>query len=425
MDKKSTKKRYGVLTLIFISVVINYMDRINISVASTGITKDLGLNNIQLGYIFSAFGISYSLAQIPGGFLADIIKPRILYPVILTLWSIATALQGFANSLMAMIGFRVSIGLFEAPSYPTNNKIVTNWFPESERASAIGIYTSGQFLGLAALSPILFTIMEFAGWRGLFYFSGLLGIVWAVVWYFFYRDPKDHKSINQQELDLIENGGGLLRESEKNNPEKLLRKDYLLAFTSVKLWGIYIGQFCLSGVTIFFLTWFPKYLLDYRGLNMVESGFLASIPFIGGFLGVILAGFVSDYLTRKGKSVEFARKTPILIGMLLSSTIVGANFVDSTFHVILFLTVAFFGNGLASISWVFVSLLAPKRIIGFVGGVFNFVGGSAFWVVPAVIGYLAKDGDFKPALLFAGILALIGLLSYIVFVGKVKRIKAR
>ncbi|MFY0625751.1 MAG: MFS transporter [Reichenbachiella sp.] len=423
MSNKPTKKRYGVLTLIFISVVINYMDRVNISVAATGMTKDLGLSNIQMGYIFSAFGISYSLAQIPGGFIADFVKPRILYPVILTLWSVATALQGFANSLMTLIGFRVSIGLFEAPSYPTNNKIVTSWFPESERASAIGIYTSGQFLGLALLSPVLFTIMEFAGWRGLFYFSGILGVLWAIIWYFFYRDPQDHKSINQEELDLIEDGGGVIDKTDKKEVKKLSKKEYLVAFTSVKLWGIYLGQFCMGGVTIFFLTWFPKYLVDYRGLDMLESGFLASIPFIGGFLGVVTAGFASDYFVRIGKSVEFSRKAPILFGLLLSTSIIGANFVDSTSLVILFLTVAFFGNGLASIAWVFVSILAPKKTIGFVGGVFNFVGGSSYWVIPAVIGYLAKDGDFAPALFFAGILALIGFLSYVLIVGKLERIK--
>lgn len=163
---KPTRVRYAILALIFVNVVINYMDRSNISVAATAISQDLQLNSVQLGLIFSAFGWAYAALQIPGGWLVDRLGPRIIYSLSLFTWSLATLFQGFTRGFASLFGLRFAIGAFEAPSFPTNNKIVTSWFPDRERASAIGMYTSGQFVGLAFLTPLLVTIQHFLGWRG-------------------------------------------------------------------------------------------------------------------------------------------------------------------------------------------------------------------------------------------------------------------
>ena len=419
-----TKKRFGILALIFISVVINYMDRTNISVAASAISEDLELSKIQMGLIFSAFGWTYSILQIPGGLVVDIVKARVLYPFMLVAWSAATLVQGFVNSLALLIGCRMAIGVFEAPSYPCNNKIVTSWFPESERASAIATYTSGQFIGLGFLMPVLAIIQQYFGWRGLFIISGLIGFVWAAIWYAFYRDPQDHKSINKAELDHI-NQDKKVGELVANQKTEFKREDFKAVFSSPKLWGIYIGQFCLGGTLIFFLTWFPTYLVEYRGLDFIKSGFLASIPFIAAFFGVLTSGFCSDFLVRRGVSKEVSRKAPIVLGLLLTTFIVGANYTDNTFWIITFLSIAFFGNGLASIAWIFVSLLAPTRLVGLVGGCFNAVGGLAAVTVPIIIGYLAADGDFRPALLFIAGLAFIGMCSYLFLVGKIERVEPK
>ncbi len=421
---KTTTKRYNILALVFITVVINYMDRSNISVAASAITSELELTKVQMGLIFSAFAWTYSSLQIPGGILVDYVRPRILYPIILVFWSVATLIQGFVSSVTALIGCRMAIGVFEAPSYPCNNKIVTSWFPEKERASAIAVYTSGQFIGLAFLTPALILIQSYMGWRGLFIVSGIIGIVWALIWYGFYRDPKKHASVSSKELDYIEEGGGLVNHITIEKEERQFSwKDLKSAFAYRKLWGVYLGQFCLGSLFVFFLTWFPTYLVEYRGLDFIKSGFLASLPFLAAFVGVLLSGFTSDALVRKGYSNEFARKAPILLGMLLSMFIVGANYTDNTALIIFFLSLAFLGNGLASIAWVFVSLLAPKRLIGLVGGAFNFIGGLSAVITPIVIGYLAEDGDFKPALLYIGFLAFLGFCSYLFLVGKVERIE--
>lgn len=420
---KPTRIRFQVVTFLFINVVINYMDRSNISVAAADISKELKLSSVQLGYIFSAFGWTYALMQIPGGLLVDRFGPRLVYTFSLVAWSLVTLFQGFVKGFVSLFGLRLATGFFEAPAYPANNRIVTSWFPVSERASAIAVYTSGQFIGLAFLTPALVGLQYYIGWRGMFICTGSIGIVWGLIWYFIYRDPLSHGKVNKAELEHIESGGGIINRKATNenklNP-KLTKKDIKDVFTNRKLWGIYIGQFGINATLWFFLTWFPTYLVTYRGFNFIKSGFLASAPFIAAFAGLLLSGFLSDYLIKKNVSLSVARKMPVIAGLLLSTTIIGANYVNDPSLIIFFMCLAFFGNGFASITWVFVSTLAPKHLIGLTGGIFNFIGGTASIIIPIVIGYLARDGNFSPALIFIGSIALAGACSYIFLVGRIE-----
>ena len=420
-----TRIRYTILAAIFVNVVINYMDRTNISVAAIMMGADLHLTSVQLGLIFSAFGWTYAGLQIPGGVLADRFGPHILYSVCLIIWSVATILQGFAVGFSTLFVLRLAIGIFEAPSYPMNNRIVTSWFPDKERASAIGMYTSGQFIGLAFLAPLLSALQYYTGWQGLFIITGIAGVVWGIVWYFFYRDPMEHKKVNEAELDYIESGGGLInRDAEKAKRQAVFKWNNLKeVFSHRKLWGIYLGQFCLGSSMWFFLTWFPTYLVKYRGFGFLQSGFLSSVPFLAAFAGILSSGFISDYMMRKGISAGLARKTPVITGLLLTVFIIGANYVDNPALIILFMCIAFFGNGFASITWIFVSTLAPKHLVGLTGGVFNFIGNLSAIAIPIIIGYVAREGNFAPALLIIACLGIAGVCCYVFLVGKVERIK--
>lgn len=417
--------RYRMLAFIFVNVAINYMDRSNISVAAASISKELEFTSIQLGLIFSAFGWTYAALQIPGGILVDRFGPRIVYAVSLISWSLATLFQGFARGFTGLFGMRLATGAFEAPAFPANNRVVTSWFPDQERASAIATYTSGQFIGLAFLTPVLAVVEYYLGWRGLFFLTGGVGIVWGYIWYRFYRDPSEHSGVNNSELDHIEKGGGLItrQNTELAKPNQFRFSNLRAVFSHRKLWGIYIGQFAVNSTLWFFLTWFPTYLVKYRHLDFLKSGFLAAAPFLAAFAGVLCSGFLSDYLIKQGISISVARKTPVIAGLLLSTAIIGANYVDSTAWIIFFMALAFFGNGFASITWIFVSTLAPKNLVGLTGGVFNFIGGTASIIVPVVIGILAQNGRFEPALIFIAALGVIGALSYIFLVGKVERIQ--
>ena len=420
-----TRVRYKILAAVFVNVVINYMDRTNISVAATMVKDDLQLTKVQLGFIFSAFAWTYAALQIPGGILADRVRTRILYTICLIAWSLATLLQGFVAGFALLFALRLAIGVFEAPSFPMNNSIVTSWFPDKERGSALGMYTSGQYLGLAFLAPILTSLQYYAGWQGLFIVTGIAGIIWGIVWYFIYRDPLEHPRANKEELEYIESGGGLINKVAGKNQNPFRWADLKEVFSHRKLWGIYLGQFCLGSTLWFFLTWFPIYLVEYRGMDFLKSGFLAAIPFLAATAGILCSGFVSDYMMKKGLSQGTARKTPVIIGLLLTVSIIGANYANSTAWIIFFMCTAFFGNGFAAITWIFVSSLAPKHLIGLTGGVFNFIGNLSAIFIPLIIGFIVKGGDFKPALILVGCLGATGTLCYLFLVGKVERIEVK
>ncbi|MEO8333945.1 MAG: MFS transporter [bacterium] len=425
--EKPSRARLSIMVMLFVTVVINYLDRSNLSITAPAMRAELGLDTAQMGLILSAFGWTYAIMQIPGGWLVDRVAPRVLYPALILLWSAATIVLGFTYSVAGLIVVRMLIGALEAPSYPINNKVVTTWFPERERASAIGFYTSGQFVGIAFLTPVLVLIQSSVGWHMVFVATGALGIVWALVWYVVYREPSDFRGANAAELELIRAGGGLVDLSRRQASEQrpLSRADLIVVLTSRKLWGVYFGQFALTSTLWFFLTWFPTYLVQERGMSFVKAGYLASLPFLAAFVGVISSGVLSDFMVRRGASLGTARKVPIITGLLLSSSIVGANYVDAPALIIAFLTLAFFGNGLASITWSLVSAMAPERLLGLTGGVFNFVGNLSGITVPIVVGYLARDYGFSAGLTYVSVLALLGALSYLFVVGTVERLPDR
>jgi len=268
-------------------------------------------------------------------------------------------------------------------------------------------------------------------------------MVWGMVWYLVYREPAggadagdvraagaggDFAAAGGADESGAEESGGL--PAAGGADESGVRSgggwsDLREVFSHRKLWGIYIGQFAVTSSLWFFLTWFPIYLEKYRGLTFIKTGFLASVPFLAAFAGILLSGFLSDFLTRKKIPVNIARKLPVISGLILSIFIVGANYVQSPWLIILFMAIAFFGNGLASITWVFVSLLAPKHLIGLTSGAFNFVGSLSAVSIPFIIGCLVKGGDFSPALLFISGLALVGIGSYVFLVGKIERVKIK
>lgn len=424
--QRPTRSRYLIMVMLFITVVINYLDRSNLSIAAPALKDEFGLDTVHEGLILSAFGWTYAAMQIPGGWLVDRVSPRVLYAAALILWSAATFFMGFAGSFVILFVLRLAVGALEAPAYPINNRVVTTWFPEKERATAIGFYTSGQFVGLAFLTPVLAWLQHHYGWHMVFVSTGLLGIVWGVLWYMIYREPRQFKGANAAEIELIQKGGGVVdldkRVTEKKAPFSW--NDLGLVMSQRKLWGVYLGQFCLTSTLWFFLTWFPTYLVKYRGMDFIKSGFLASVPFLAAFVGVLCSGVLSDFLVRRGATVGLARKLPIILGLLISTSMIGANFIDSTPWVIFFLALAFFGNGLASITWSLVSALAPVRLLGLTGGVFNFVGNLSSICTPIVIGFLVSKDNFAPAIVYVSSLALLGALSYILLVGKVERIEA-
>jgi ACS family D-galactonate transporter-like MFS transporter len=335
------------------------------------------------------------------------------------------------NGVGGLFAFRLGLGVSEAPCFPTNSRVVATWFPQSERAMATGTYTVGEYIGLAFFSPFLFMLMGAFGWRSLFLVVGGAGIVFGGIWWMFYREPRDHPSANQAELDYIEAGGGLThrkKEAAASGAEPAAKTGFewrtigrLLKHR--QLTGICLGQFAGNSTLVFFLTWFPTYLATERHMAWLKIGFFAIMPFIAASIGVMFGGLFSDWLLRRGKSANVARKLPIIAGLLLASTIILANYVESNVAVIAILSVAFFAQGMAALGWTLVSDIAPDGLLGVTGGIFNFAANLAGIITPLVVGFIvAATGSFVGALVFIGVIALIGALSYIFIVGDIKRI---
>lgn len=207
---RPTRRRYFTLFMIFITVVICYVDRANLAVASAHIQQAFGIDKAQRGYIFSAFAWTYTICQISGGWFLDREGSKLTYFIAIFGWSVATLAQGCATGLGSLSGLRALTGLFEAPAFPTNNRRMTSWFPEREHASAVGLFTSGQFVGLAFLTPLLIWVQEVLSWHWVFILTSGIGIVWALIWFVVYQSPRKSRGINAAELEYIKAGGGLV-----------------------------------------------------------------------------------------------------------------------------------------------------------------------------------------------------------------------
>ncbi|MFM0740871.1 MFS transporter [Paraburkholderia xenovorans] len=427
---RRSKARYQILGLLAVGTMINYLDRTVLGIAAPQLTKELGINAALMGLLFSVFSWSYVASQIPGGLFLDRFGSKLTYFLSMTFWSLCTLAQGLVHGIGALFVFRLGLGVSEAPCFPTNSRVVATWFPQSERALATGTYTVGEYIGLAFFSPFMFMLMGAFGWRSLFYVVGGVGLVFGVIWWLFYREPRDHPWANQAELDYIEAGGGLTHSKLDATDRGAANAKGGFEWRTIgrllkhrQLTGICLGQFAGNSTLVFFLTWFPTYLATERHMAWLKIGFFAIMPFIAASIGVMFGGFFSDWLLRRGKSPNIARKLPIIAGLLLASTIILANYVDSNVVVIAILSVAFFAQGMAALGWTLVSDIAPEGLLGVTGGIFNFAANLAGIVTPLVVGFIvAATGSFVGALVFIGAIALIGALSYIFIVGDIKRI---
>jgi len=435
-SKQQTHVRYLILAMIFIVTTINYADRATISIAGAAIQEDLGIDAVELGYIFSAFGWAYVLGQLPGGWLLDRFGSKRVYAVGLFGWSFFTFLQSFVTEfafvsvVSTLFILRLLVGICEAPTFPGNARIVAAWFPTSERGTASAIFNSAQYFATVIFAPIMGWITFSFGWKYVFIVMGMAGMLFTLVWWKLIYNPTDHPRINAEELEHIRANGGLVdmdQTANSSSPRQGPNWSYIQQLlTNRMLLGVYLAQYCINAITYFFLTWFPVYLVQERGMSILKAGLVASLPAICGFAGGILGGVISDYLLRRGNSLSVARKTPIVVGLSLSTTMVICNYVDAEWLVIGIMALAFFGKGLGALGWAVVSDTSPKQIAGLSGGMFNTFGNIASITTPIIIGYIINaTGNFFWALVYVAANALVAVLSYLVIVGPISRVQLR
>ncbi|MGK9173178.1 MFS transporter [Yokenella regensburgei] len=433
--KRSIPTRYLILLIIFIVTAINYADRATLSIAGTDVAKELQLDSVSMGYIFSAFGWAYLLMQIPGGWLLDRFGSKRVYTYSLFFWSLFTFLQGFVDVFpiawagISMFLMRFMLGFSEAPSFPANARIVAAWFPAKERGTASAIFNSAQYFSLALFSPLLGYLTFAWGWEHVFTVMGAMGFVLTAIWVKYMHNPTDHPRMSREELDYISANGAVVDMDHKKTDggQKGPKLDYIKQLLSNRMMlGVFFGQYFLNTITWFFLTWFPIYLVQEKGMSILKVGFVASIPALCGFGGGVLGGLFSDYLIKRGHSLTVARKLPIVLGMLLASSIILCNYTDNTVLVIALMALAFFGKGFGALGWPVISDVAPKEIVGLCGGVFNVFGNVASIVTPLAIGYMVKElHSFNGALVFVGCSALMMMVCYLFVVGDIKRMELK
>jgi ACS family D-galactonate transporter-like MFS transporter len=424
MTARRTNVRWvPILALVAVGTAINYLDRTVLGIAAPYLSKDLELTPTEMGLVFSAFSWSYAVLQIPGGIFLDRFGTRFTYFISIALWSFFTGLMGIVKSFGVLIATRIGVGIFEAPCFPANSRILATWFPQHERARANSVYSVGMNFGLGFLSVPLFWIAQQFGWRGLFFIVGGAGIVFSFVWWFLYHNPGESRIANRAELEYIEAGGG----GEYKGQRLEFKWSHIAALLKHRqVIGASIGQFGGNSTLVFFLTWFPTYLVTARGMTFIKAGMMVSLPYIAAAVGVVLGGLVSDSILKRTGSANVARKLPIVSGMLLASTIILANWVpaDNNALVIVVMSIAFFGQGMTNLGWTVVSDIAPKKLIGLTGGLFNFTTNLAGIITPIVIGATFQaTGSFFGPLAYIAVVAIVGAFAYSVIIGDIHRLE--
>jgi ACS family glucarate transporter-like MFS transporter len=427
--------RYFIVLMLFFASTVNYADRAILGQVKGNISDDLGLNSIWMGYLITAWGWSYVAAQIPCGWLLDRFGSKRVYGAAIFFWSLFFFLMGFVGFLHGLAAF---VGLFAllllagfalAPTFPGNGRFVAAWFPTSERGTASAIFNSSQYFCLVLFGPFVGWLTGELGWRYVFWTMGALGIFLAPLWFKFMHAPKNHPRVSESELQHIERGGGLVNMDmgAKTGARFNVKWSHVRQLLGSRmLIGVYLGQFCITTLTYFFIQTFPEYL-QYRGMSVIKAGFAVALPALCGCVGGILGGRLSDLLLKRGGSITFARKFPIVLGMLIACSMIICNWVPAGANeiVVAIMCLVFFGKGFGALGWTVVSDTSPKEIIGLSGGLFNTVGNTAA-LTGIIIGYLVKwTGNYDAALIFFDANALGAIFFYLLVVGEIKRLELK
>lgn len=425
-DGKRPGVRWLIIGMAFLGTAINYIDRANLGVAEVMIRAELGLTKGQMGLILSAFFFTYAFGQLPAGWIVDRIGARLTYTGACLWWSFFTALTAAGTGFRSLFALRLCLGLGEAGAYPSNAKATSEWFPRKERGVASSIFDSGSRIGTALSLPLVSAILYYFGWRWSFVVSGVIGVIWASLWYAFYRRPEEHPWVTPEELKYIQDGGARSESKEAEISAQMRWRD-LFAYRTV--WGMALGFFCLSFVIYFYITWFPTYLREARGFTAMQVGTLGMIPPLIASVGGWCGGLLSDRLYRRGMSLTAARKIPIVLGMLGSSVIFFAAHAPDTVTAVALLSLSYASLAFAAAGvWALPGDVAPSpNLVGSLGGIQNCASNMAGIVLGPFMGYVLDftKNDYVLCLSIAAGVGLFGALVYAFVVGKIEPLPLR
>ena len=398
-------KRYLVLLVLGVFSVITYLDRTAMGLTGDAVTKDLNLTDEQFGWILFAFTVAYGAFDIPTGWLGDKFGPRATLFRIVIIWSIFTVLTGFATGFIMLFVVRFLFGAGEAGAYPNATVAISRWFPMEERGRAQSVVWMCSRLGGALAPFLILPIMGWADWRTVFYLFGILGFIWAVGWYFWFKDePRDMPGITQQEVAYIEN----------NRSIKSAAHGFLSWSTIVKnrnLWALCLMYFFLLFAAYFYMSWMPKYLANGRGIPKEELTFMTSLPFILGMAGCLIGGFSSDYLVKKW-GLKWGRRSVGMIGLLLSGVciLVASNLsIENNSIAMIFLALGLaFKDFTLPVAWSVAADIGGKRA-GVIAGTMGMCGHIGSSIMSVSYGYIkGVTGSWEIPTQAIGVCVMLG-----------------
>jgi D-galactonate transporter len=389
--------------------MINYLDRVALSITLPMIEKDLSINAEEFGMIFGSFFFGYALFNFIGGLAVDKFGPMLVLGSAVGLWSIFCGMTALATGFWSMLILRVLFGMAEGPICSSANKMINGWFPKKQAATAVGFLSAGSPLGGAVAGPIVGYLALSFGWRPAFMIVCAIGIVWMLAWFFIVADsPEKSRRVSAEERAYI---------------DQLKAVDHIEAVgPSVNhSLGYYIKQpiilvtafafFCYNYILFFFLSWFPSYLVQSHGLNIKEMSITTMIPWIVGFIGLAMGGVISDAILRMTGKVLLSRKIVLVVCLLAAAICVAlAGTVTQVVPAVILMSVSiFFLYVTGSIYWAIIQDVVNKERIGSVSGFIHFVGSVSGIIGPVVTGFIVQNtGKFDSAFILAGCVAALG-----------------
>ncbi len=381
--ERPTRVRYWVIVFAVTLAIVTYIDRVCISQAAGPIRADMGFSEVQMGYVFGAFTLGYALFEIPGGVLGDWMGARKVLMRIVIWWSALTALTGFAWNYFSMIVVRFLFGAGEAGCFPNLTKAFTVWLPHEERVRAQGILWMSARWGGAFTPFLVYQVLQFFTWRQAFMIFGAIGVIWALIFYSWYKDkPRDNKSLNDAELKLLESSEHLA-ESHGNIPWGLFLR-------SKAVWLLCAQYCCLSYGWYFYITWLPTYLKQARGLDLAKGAVLAGLPLFMGGVGSLFCGLISARVTRSiTGSVAKTRRLMAIIGFVgaCSLLLISTRMSDPVLAVVVVGLASFCNDLVMPGSWG-ACMDVGGKYAGTLSGAMNMMGNLGGVVSPILIGYI-------------------------------------
>ncbi len=408
MKKTIIPIRFVLVLSTFLLTVLLYVDRACISAAKSDISTDLGFSMTDFGWIMAVFTLGYAMFQTPYGKLADKKGARGVIAGIVTVWSLLTAITGFAWNYSSMLIVRFLFGAGEAGAFPALSKVVYNWYPVSERGIIQGINFSGSRIGAAFAMPLVAWLIKDIGWRYTFVVFGFFGVLYGIFWYLLFRDnPESTRFIGSDEVEYITKN----RQQSKPGINKSLSFGSILKSTA--MWKTCIQYICSNFTFYFSLTWMYPYIQERFQLGLVEAGFYTSIPLIAGAVGNWLAGILVDSIYRKGKW-KLSRRLPAMIGFTLSAIgMIAVTQVSSPLVSVAFMALAVFGADMTlSPSWAFCIDIGNENA-GAVSGTMNMAGNLGAFVTIIAFPYLYSwTGQYELFFFICAGLSLIAVLIW-------------